>query len=226
MTLTSPPAHWGSFVGVDVGANALWFAAVAGHEVPELTAIERVPRDSLGEVAHEWLGAAIVAIDAPEALSDRAHLGDARFAPKFQRGRCSEVALRRSGIAVPFITPGADEPVPPWMKAGFSLWETAQRHAGRVLETYPHGVFWRLAGRQLLNKQTAQGRAARWEVLGQRIQLPIGANLWPHDALDALSCALVAWLAGHDAAERVSCDDDIDWHSHDGSAMWLPPATS
>ena len=225
MTLTSPPAHWGSFVGVDVGANVLWFAAVAGHEVPELTAIERVESGQIHDVAHDLLGAAIVAIDAPAALSERAHLGDARFAPKFQRGRCSEVALRRSGIAVPFITPSADEPLPSWMATGFSLWQSAQLHAGRVLETYPHAVFWRLAGRPLLNKQTAQGRAARREVLGQRIQMPLGANLWPHDALDALACALVAWLAGHDAAERVGCEDDTEWRSHDGSAMWLPPAT-
>ena len=225
MTLTSPPAHWGSFVGVDVGARASWFASVTGHDVPELTAIERVDSDAMGGLAHDLLGAAIVAIDAPEARSAQAHLGDARFAPKFQRGRCSEVALRRSGIAVPFITPGADEPLPEWMASGFSIWERAQLHAGRVLETWPHAVFWRLASRPLLHKQSEQGRAERRAVLEQRMLMPIGSNLWPHDALDALACALVAWLAGHDAAERIGCEDDDGWHSHDGSAMWLPPAS-
>lgn len=226
VTLPAVPPQQSSFIGVDVGATSLWFAALSGSEAPEITAIGRVGTDAVDEVAHALSGAAVVAIDAPEEPSANAHLGDSRYAPKFQRARCSEVALRHQGIAVPFVTPGPAQAAPTWMEAGFTLWKSANQHAGRVLETYPHGIFWRLAGRPLQHKQREEGRAARREALAQRIQLPLGANLWPHDALDALACALVAWLAGRDAAERISCEGDLEWTVHDGSAIWLPPVSS
>jgi predicted RNase H-like nuclease len=212
-------------VGVDLGAADLWVVGLEGEQPPRVTFAEHLRGELFTDLAELLQGAATVAIDAPEGLSQGSHDGDERLARKFQRARCSEVALRRRGISVPFATPMKGEPLPGWMDTGFGAWRAAKAVVPRVVETYPHGIFWRLAGRQLTGKQRDEGRAARRAVLAPLIQLPPGIDFWPHDALDALACALLARHVQLDEADRISCDDDRSWKTHDGSEMWLPRVT-
>lgn len=225
MTARRSPAV-GSAVGVDLGARDLWVVGLDDEPVPHVAFAEHLRGETIADLGELLQGASTVAIDAPEALSEGSHEGDARLARKFQRARCSEVALRQRGIAVPFATPRAGEALPPWMEMGFAVWETAKRTTPAVVETYPHGIFWRLAGRQLTRKQQDEGRAARRAVLAPLVQLPPGIDFWPHDALDALACALLAQSVRRGDAEKISCIDDVRWSVHDGSAMWLPRATT
>jgi predicted nuclease with RNAse H fold len=209
-------------VGVDLGASDLWVVGLDGEQLPHVVFAEHLRGEMYPEFAELICGAQAVAIDAPEALSEGSHDGDRRLARKFQRARCSEVALRQRGIAVPFATPMAGEPLPPWMGTGFVAWRTAKAAVATVVETYPHGIFWRLAGRQLTGKQRDEGRAARRAVLAPLVQFPPGIDFWPHDALDALACALLARSVQIGEADEISCANDVGWEVHDGSAMWLP----
>lgn len=211
-------------VGVDLGATDLWVVGLDGEQIPHVVFAEHLRGEMFTEFAQLVDGAAVVAIDAPEALSLGSHEGDLRLARKFQRARCSEVALRQRGIAVPFATPMAGDPLPPWMSTGFRAWDAAKASVPIVVETYPHGIFWRLAGRQLTGKQRDEGRSARRAVLAPLVQLPPGIDFWPHDALDALACALLAQLVRSGDADEITCAGDLSWDMHDGSAMWLPEA--
>jgi predicted nuclease with RNAse H fold len=209
-------------MGVDLGATDLWVVGLDGEELPQVTFAEHLRGEMFTDLAELVRGTSTVAIDAPEGFSAGSHFGDHRLARKFQRARCSEVALRQRGIAVPFATPMEGEPLPGWMATGFHAWSTAKAVAPHVVETYPHGIFWRLAGRQLIGKQRDEGRAARRAVLAPLVRLPPGINFWPHDALDALACALVARSVHRGEAEEISCANDAFWKAHDGSSMWLP----
>jgi Protein of unknown function (DUF429) len=212
----------GTAVGVDLGATDLWVVGLDEEQQPSVIFAEHLRGEMFGEFAELIRGSTTVAIDAPEALSQASHDGDRRLARKFQRARCSEVALRRVGIAVPFATPTEGEPLPSWMETGFVAWQTASVRVPTVVETYPHGIFWRLAGRQLTGKQRDAGRSARRAVLAPLVRLPPGIDFWPHDALDALACALLARSVQRGDAEKISCADDRAWSVHDGSALWLP----
>jgi predicted nuclease with RNAse H fold len=193
-----------------------------GSESPNIEFAEHLRSQEHDELTRLLTGAAAVAIDAPAALSAGSHIGDTRLARKFQRARCSEVALRRIGIAVPYATPMIDDPIPSWMRTGFETWAVARAASRTIVETFPHAVFWQLAGRQLFHKQSFEGRAERRAVLAALVELPPGIAYWPHDALDALGCAIVAWQVERAEAQRVSCIDDDAWTTHDGSEMWLP----
>jgi predicted nuclease with RNAse H fold len=212
----------GQAVGIDLGATDLWVVGLDSGELPHIVFAEHLRGELFVDLANLLRGASTVAIDAPGDLSTGCHDGDERLARKFQRARCSEVALRRCGIAVPFATPTKSEPLPAWMAIGFLTWRAAQAAVPTVVETYPHGIFWRLAGRQLTGKQRDEGRAARRAVLAPLVELPPGIDFWPHDALDALACALLAWMVQRGQAEEISCADDLSWAAHDGSSMWLP----
>lgn len=209
-------------VGVDLGATDLWVVGLDDEQVPAVVFAEHLRGEMFRDFAELIERAQTVAIDAPEALSQASHDGDERLARKFQRARCSEVALRRRGIAVPFATPTEGEPLPSWMATGFLAWQTAKGTVPVVVETYPHGIFWRLAGRPLTGKQRDEGRAARRAVLSAHVQLPAGIDFWPHDALDALACAFLARALERGEAEKISCEEDRAWNIHDGSSMWLP----
>jgi predicted nuclease with RNAse H fold len=209
-------------VGIDLGATDLWVVGLDGAQLPHVAFAEHLRGDIFTDLSKLIRGASTVAIDAPEGLSQGSHHGDQRLARKFQRARCSEVALRRRGISVPFVTPMEGEDLPGWMDTGFATWRAAKTAAPTVVETYPHGIFWRLAGRQLTGKQRHEGRAARRAVLAPLIELPPGIDFWPHDALDALACALLARSVQRGEADEISCAGDRDWAAHDGSAMWLP----
>jgi predicted nuclease with RNAse H fold len=212
-------------VGFDVAADALWGVALSVTAGPPvvLEACVLDPRDSDG-IAAFCSRAASVAIDAPGGLSSGAHVDDHRLAPKFRGGRCSEVALRRlCQISVPWVTPGSDMALAPWMRAGFGLWSVLRQRGHEPIETYPHAVFWRLAGRQLTGKQRRVGQAARLSALGGHLELPAGAAMWSHDGIDALAAAFVAWHQARGSAVRIDCAEDRAWPIHDGSSMWLPP---
>lgn len=209
-------------VGVDLGAKDLWVVGLDAEENPHVAFAEHLRGELFTDFAELLRGTSTVAIDAPEGLSEGSHDGDQRLARKFQRARCSEVALRQNGIAVPFATPMEGEPLPAWMATGFRAWRAAKAVVPTVIETYPHGIFWRLAGRQLTGKQRDEGRAARRAVLAPLVQLPPGIDFWPHDALDALACALLARSVQRGEADEISCADDLSWGAHDGSSMWLP----
>jgi hypothetical protein len=225
--VTDPVTYYGTSciaeaVGVDLGATDLWVVGLDGEQLPHVTFAEHLRGEMFTDLAVLFQGASTVAIDAPEGLSAGSHDGDQRLARKFQRARCSEVALRQHGIAVPFATPMEGEPLPAWMATGFRAWRTAKEVVPTVVETYPHGIFWRLAGRQLTGKQRDEGRAARRAVLAPLVRLPPGIDFWQHDALDALACALLAWSVQRGEADEISCADDLSWDAHDGSTMWLP----
>jgi predicted nuclease with RNAse H fold len=162
-----------------------------------------------------WVGDGVrrVAIDAPSALSVLAHAEDDSLAPKFRAARCGEIALGRdAGIWVPWVSPCEGGEVAPWIAVGLSLFAAFAAAGIEAVETYPHGVFRRLAGGRVPPKSSAEGRAQRVGLLraaGVREQtLP----LWDHDGLDALAAALVA---ADPSAEALTC-------GHDGSAVWLP----
>ena len=209
-------------VGIDIGVDAAWLVALdSGSDRPRVVdALLSHPIDlvRIEKFCHE----SSVAIDAPGGLSIQPHLLDARIAPKFRPGRCSEVALSLAGISVQFVTPALDDAVTSWMRSGFAVWRTLEESGLRPLETYPHGVFWRLAGRPLFHKQRPAGATARLEVLGPHVELTTDVEMWSHDGLDALAAALVAWLALSGDAERIDCRSDDAWPVHDGSAMFLP----
>ncbi|HEY5274552.1 MAG TPA: DUF429 domain-containing protein [Acidimicrobiales bacterium] len=212
--------------GIDLGATDLWIVGLTEEATPDVAFAEHLHIDEFERLADILGHASTVAIDAPGGFSEGSHIGDERFARKFQRARCSEVALRRRGIAVPFATPMRTEPLPPWMNVGFETWRVAKTAAPTVVETFPHAIFWRLAGRELKHKYRADGRAARRAVLAPLVNLPAGVSFWPHDALDALACAVLAHRVLVGDAEEISCAGDLAWHAHDGSAMWLPHLTA
>ena len=210
-------------VGIDVGADAAWLVALETEGL--------LPRISGAMLSHpididqvvDFCRDSAVAIDAPAAPSVGAHLLDSRIAPKFRPGRCSEVALARAGISVQFVTPQpGGSPFPSWMRAGFEIWRALEGPALEPVETYPHGVFWRLAGHPLFYKKHPSGARQRLAVLAAHLELSSDVAMWSHDGIDALACALVASLLLRGGAERIGCTDDQQWAVHDGSAMYLP----
>ena len=144
-------------VGIDLGAAAIWALAaerrgprgrwaVVGAEVFAATEVDALV---------DWIGpGATVAIDSPGGPSERRHLEDDRVAAKFRPARCAEVGLRLHGVAVPWIAPGPDDVVPPWMGVGFDVWSAVGAGA---LEVFPFGAFTTLLGRRPVNKLTVAG---------------------------------------------------------------------
>jgi hypothetical protein len=85
-----------------------------------------------------------------------------------------------------------------------------------VLEVFPHAVFAELAGGRLPPKQGTAGRRARLDVLRGHLDLPAGADLWGHDAVDAAGAAVVATHRLDGTARPAACG------RHDLPPMWLP----
>jgi predicted nuclease with RNAse H fold len=174
-----------------------------------------LPADDADAVV-AWIGDDVprVAIDAPSALSALAHADDESLAPKFRVARCGEIALgREAGIWVPWVSPCEGDEVAPWIAVGLSLFFAFAEAGVDAVETYPHGVFRRLAGRErIAPKSSAEGRAQRIGLLRAAGVREVTLPLWDHDGLDALAAALVA---ADPSAEAVTC-------GHDGSAVWLP----
>jgi predicted nuclease with RNAse H fold len=211
-------------VGIDVAGESAWLVALdLDPGCPRVVDCVLVHPLATTELVAFCRTAAAVAIDAPGGPSVGAHLSDASVVKKFRSARCAEVALWRAGISVAWATPLSGAPAfPRWMEAGFAIWRALTEAGHAPLETYPHGVFWRLAGRPLLHKQRPTGSAARLAALASAVTLPIGAAMWSHDGLDALAAALVASQQVTGRAEEISCARDTAVQGHDGSSMWLP----
>lgn len=201
-------------VGIDLGQTLVWAVAAERRRSRwTVTDGRSFGSDELDAVV-AWCGDAVVAVDAPGGRSEGAHAHDERVAGKFRRARCAEVALRLAGFAVPFVAPGPDDEVAPWMQVGFDLW--AAFGDRQPLEVFPYSVFATLLGTRPPNKLTGAGRRCRLDALAPHLALPGTASLWAHDGIDAAAAALVAADHVDGGAVRLGCD------AHDGSAMWLP----
>lgn len=223
ITTDLPSPSIGGAVGIDVATDSLWLVAIEGVAKPIITKAELIHPLDLAAAVRFCEGSAAVAIDSPGGPSELCHLEDVSISTKFRRARCSEVALARVGISVPWITPPAGEEsgLPGWMSTGFALWDALDQSGFQPLETYPHGIFWRLAGHQLRHKQLPIGAKHRLATLSAHLELPTGIEMWSHDGLDALAAALVAWQSLHGLAECIDCSSD-EWPTHDESSIWLP----
>jgi predicted nuclease with RNAse H fold len=206
--------------GIDVGAKALH--GVALDATLRLVGNAEFKATDLDAVTERLAGAAVVAIDAPAALSTRPHHDDPAISPKFRAARCGEVALGRDhGYWVPFVSP--TDRAAPWMQVGFALFATVrERVTDQVIEVYPHACFRELArGAQLPKKTTPAGIARRVELLRTAGLDPTDLELWSHHALDAAVAALTAVQRLAGTAVAAGCDPG-DGRHHDGSTIWLP----
>ena len=203
-------------IGIDIGAYRLHCVAVdqlSGYEVAVFAA------DELDQLSAWAQQAVMIAIDAPAQLSREPHAADDGLSPKFRRARCAEIALgREHGIWVPWVAP-LGPPISGWMEVGFELYRRlgAQTQA-TLLEVYPYGAFFKLAGQRPAKKASVAGARQRVELLADAGLEPTGIAMWSHDGLDALASALVARDHHAGRAVRVGC-------GHDESAIWLPAAS-
>lgn len=165
------------------------------------------------EVAGFCRPAVRAGVDAPGGLSAGAHLADESVAPKFRRGRCSEVPVA-GWPAVSWVTPSEPADVPGWMHTGFEVWRALEAEGVEAVETFPAACFHRInGGRWPPRKSTPRGRAARLALLAERLELPTDVDrTWTHDDIDAAACALVA-AAGRPAHHQCPAPD--------GSVMWV-----
>jgi predicted nuclease with RNAse H fold len=206
-------------VGIDLGATAICAVKLEGTDgLPSVADVRVFVPDDLDKLEQFCDGASAVAIDAPAMLSTYPHGDDEDLPPKFRPARCCEVAsLKVAGVpAVPWITPLAGAEVSGWMHTGFRVWEALSSHA--PMEVYPHACFYRLnGGKQPVSKQKAEGRLERVGLLRSYVELPVGAEVWSHDGLDAAVAALVAHQ-GRDGAVQVP----HECTNFDGSELWVP----
>lgn len=209
----------GTAVGIDLGATAIYAVKLeAGNGSPVVADARVFLPDDLDELAQFCDGASAVAIDAPATPSTNPHGADGNLPPKFRPARCCEVAsLRVAGIpAVPWITPLVGGEVSGWMQIGFRVWKILSRHV--PMEVYPYACFYRLnRGKAPVSKQKAAGRLQRVELLRAHLELPVGADVWSHDGLDAAVAAFVAHQ-GREGAARVP----HECANFDGSELWVP----
>jgi predicted nuclease with RNAse H fold len=202
------------FGGIDLGQRRVHLAVLDDRlSLAAARIVDVAVVDSLSEVLEK---VEVVAIDAPSALSTAPHASDVGLSPKFRSARCAEISLgREHGIWVPWVTPTADRPLPPWMEVGFQVFELADRAGVRAVEVFPHAGFRALARERIPPKLTAEGLQARADLLaaaGVKIEaLP----MWSHDSLDACLAALIARDVAAGRAVAATC-------GHDGSAIWLP----
>jgi predicted nuclease with RNAse H fold len=230
-------------VGIDVAlARPCVAAAMAGGRVGDPDHDWRVAQyaddRSGGEIGQlvEWIvarGAAVVAIDAPQAPRR----------PKDAVRSC-DARLRHLGIPV-YQVPARGKPLTSttaWMKAGFALFSRLEKStpgferpasAGMpgsfgtppaVLEVYPHATFTLLWWNRLLGGTGPLPRlAVKGSRLGtrQRIEILEAEGVewryyFDHDSLDALAAALTAWRYLQGRACSVG----------DDALIWLPLAAA
>jgi predicted nuclease with RNAse H fold len=202
------------WAGVDVGSRRLHAVAVDGR--CRVVWAEVVPATETAALVELLRGARGVAVDSPGAWSTAPHAGDETVSRKFRLGRCSEIALGREyGIWVPWSTP--PEPAAgTWMATGIDLFASLRAAGHDPVEAYPYGGFRLLAGAQLPKKTTAEGRAARADLL-RSAGVEVNGLEKSHDFLDAALVALVARQRSLGTARVATC-------GHDQSGIWLPAA--
>jgi hypothetical protein len=104
------------------------------------------------------------------------------------------------------------------MAAGIGLFDTLRSAGHDPVEAYPYGGFRLLAGRRLPRKTTAEGRAARAQLL-RSAGVEVNGLEKSHDFLDATLVALVAHQRSLGTARVATC-------GHDRSGIWLPAAVA
>ncbi len=203
------------YAGVDVGQRRV-HAAVVRLDGRRCSVVSRYSGDP-GGLPDFCSGARRVAVDAPGGLSTGAHLADVSVAPKFRRGRCSEIPV--PGVpAVPWVTPPSWSEAPGWMRTGFGVWAALSSAGMEVVETFPAAFFHRLNGsRWPPPKTSADGRSARLSLLAGVVDLSGDLRPWGHNDIDAVACAVVA-AVGAPAPHR--CDRP------DRSVLWLLPGAT
>lgn len=161
-------------LGIDVGATKLHLVGLDAGDRVALATVEAP--DNLSQVLAQLMPGTRVAIDAPDEQRDPLHLKDETLAPKFRSARCAEVALRRRGHWVPWVTPVRGSEAPGWMLTGFRVWREVRRAGMHAIEVYPYAAFRVLAvGGTLAKKQTPLG-------MRQRIELLKAAGVWVRNA--------------------------------------------
>jgi predicted nuclease with RNAse H fold len=200
------------WAGVDVGARRFHVVVIDGR--CRVARAEVVPASETALVFDLMSQVKGVAVDSPGAWSTAPHAGDETVSRKFRLGRCSEIALGREyGIWVPWSTP--PEPAPgTWMATGIDLFDVLRCAGHDPVEAYPYGGFRLLAGAPLPKKTTAEGRAARADLL-RSAGLEVDGLERSHDFLDAALVALVARHRSRGTARVATC-------GHDQSGIWLP----
>lgn len=210
-----------SSVGIDLGASTIHAVVLTGPAGARATVLHAQAFDAsdIDAVVALAPDATSIAIDAPSELSTAPHRDDTTISNKFRAARCGEIALgQQRKIWVPWVTPGAGQPLAGWMSVGFDLW-AAFRAAGKdPVEVYPAGVFRTLAGRRIPSKSTRAGLDVRIELLEPHVELPHGIQMWSHDGIDALAAAVTARQHAAGTAQGIGHTPP----TCDGSAIWLP----
>jgi predicted RNase H-like nuclease len=95
---------------------------------------------------------------------------------------------------------------------------TAHKQRVRRTGSSPYACFYQLkGGKPPANKQKAEGRHQRVELLGTHLDLPAGVKAWAHDGLDAAVAALLAYQRRAGAIQvQHECANS------DGSELWVP----
>jgi predicted nuclease with RNAse H fold len=202
------------YAGIDLGADRIQCVAI--DEDLRVVGTWLFTAREVNDLVTTVHGAARVAVDAPAETSSLPHVNDAALSPRFQRGRCAEIALgRQYGYWVPFVAP-AQRPTGDWMATGFSVYDALAKAAIQAIEVFPWAGFRALAPLDPLPKKTSieglRERIRRLDDVGVRAH---ELAAWSHDGLDALLGALIARDAAIGTGRRVTC-------GHDGSAIWLP----
>jgi predicted RNase H-like nuclease len=95
---------------------------------------------------------------------------------------------------------------------------TTHRQRVRRTGSSPYACFCQLkGGKAPANKQKAEGRLQRVELLRTHLDLPAGVEAWSHDGLDAAVAALAAYQ------RRAGALQVPHWCANfDGSELWVP----
>src|SRR5205085_6990448 len=101
-----------------------------------------------------------------------------------------------------------------WMATGIGLFAGLRAAGPDPVEAYPYGGFRLPAGGPLPKKTTAEGRAARAQLL-RSAGVEVNGLERSHDFLDAAVVALVARQRSLGTARVATC-------GHDQSGIWLP----
>lgn len=172
-----------TFFGVDTSGAGKPFTCATLEETGRLVSLQAYEADELlsriQAAPRAW-----VAINAPSRPNRglvRERLEGSAPRAGHLRGadmRLAEYELRKRGIHVS-ATPAHLSACPPWMQAGFALYQTlleagfqyfaaSSGSPRQILETHPHAVFCALLGKQPLPKPSLEGRLQRQLILHEQ----------------------------------------------------------
>jgi predicted nuclease with RNAse H fold len=204
------------FAGVDLSLRRGLDVAVLDDAL-RVVALWQAPNlDALSAGLLAYTKPLVVAVDAPQTLSDfplrrpevRAALPVPPPAGRFARYRVCDYELARRGVGLYLLPEPGREP-PGWMALGFEAFRRLQEchglrlpghdcdYAATLLEVYPYAGFVTLLGGRPPRKTTPQGAAARLAALRDAGLRDLPAERLTHDAIDALCAAYTAWAWQH-----------------------------